>query len=130
VTSFFILPSQTDKSKTQKINNACTYSPTETVEFDFGCKFNNNNRRIRFYHQVITFAINTTTTTCNIEANIANPKPTTPLAFISRIIAAAQNSIFPVTNINLQAKSNSTRVSVGQGGNKINAFNMPSNGLQ
>jgi hypothetical protein len=44
------------------------YSPTETlVEFDFGCKFNNNGR-IRFYYQVITFAINTTTTTCNIPA--------------------------------------------------------------
>jgi hypothetical protein len=35
------------------------YSPTETlVEFDFGCKFNNNNGRIRFYFQVITFVIN------------------------------------------------------------------------
>jgi hypothetical protein len=45
------------------------YSPTETlVEFDFGCKFNNNNRRIRFYHEVITFVINTTTSTCNIPA--------------------------------------------------------------
>jgi hypothetical protein len=45
------------------------YSPTETlVEFDFGCKFNNDNGRIRFYYQVITFAINTTTTTCNIPA--------------------------------------------------------------
>jgi hypothetical protein len=45
------------------------YSPIETlVEFDFGCKFNNSNRRIGFYHQVITFVINTTTTTCNIPA--------------------------------------------------------------
>jgi hypothetical protein len=45
------------------------YSPTETlVEFDFGCKFTNNNRRIRFYYQVITFVINITTTTCNIPA--------------------------------------------------------------
>jgi hypothetical protein len=44
------------------------YSPTETlVEFGFGCKFN-NNRRIRFYYQVITVFINTTTTTCNIPA--------------------------------------------------------------
>jgi hypothetical protein len=37
------------------------YSPTETlVEFGFGCKYNNNNRRIRFYYQVINVVINTT----------------------------------------------------------------------
>jgi hypothetical protein len=40
-------------------NYAPKYSPTETlVEFGFGCKFNDNNRRIRFYHQVIMFVIN------------------------------------------------------------------------
>jgi hypothetical protein len=43
------------------------YSPSETlVEFGFGCKYINNNRRIRFYYQVINVVINTTTTTCNI----------------------------------------------------------------
>jgi hypothetical protein len=47
------------------IVNFCNlqYSPTETlVEFGFGCKFNNNNQRIRFYYQVITVVRNTTTT--------------------------------------------------------------------
>jgi hypothetical protein len=64
---------------TESAPTSCLQLSSTLAEFDFGCKFN-NNRRIRFYHQVITFAINTTTTTCNIEANIANPKPTTPIS--------------------------------------------------
>jgi hypothetical protein len=48
-----------------------------------------------------------------LKRTLRTPNWQPSLAFISRIIAAAWNSIFQVTNINLRPKSGSTRVSVG-----------------